>query len=178
IWATQLLRQANDRSYLLIAGDGPQAGWARQQARKLECDRHVRFLGHRDDAALLLPHADVFWLASDFEGMSNSLMEAMSCGRPVVVSSISPNRELVDHGVEGYLVDVGDGVGFAQYTVRLLDDPELAAKMGAAGRQRMRERHSVSQLVARHAELYRRVVAATENGQSATVAGTVATRQK
>ncbi|QDU36883.1 Putative glycosyltransferase EpsD [Maioricimonas rarisocia] len=178
LWAAQLLRQANERSYLLIAGDGPQAAWAKELSRKLECDRHVRFLGHRDDAASLLPLVDAFWLASDFEGMSNSLMEAMACGRPVVVSNIPPNRELVDHGVEGYLVDVGDGVGLAQYTARLLDDPDLAAKMGEAGRRRMQEHHSVAQMVSRHAELYHRLLAPAAEGQSGTEDAAVGTSQK
>ncbi|MEW4528019.1 glycosyltransferase [Maioricimonas sp. JC845] len=175
MWAAQLLRQANDRSYLLIAGDGPEAARAQDLARKLECERHVRFLGHRNDAASLLPLVDVFWLASDFEGMSNSLMEAMAAGRPVVVSSIPPNRELVDHGEEGFLVDVGDGVGFAQYTVRLLDDPQLAATMGEAGRRRMQQRHSVELMVSRHMDLYRQVTGSDEPADERAPADTTET---
>ena len=133
IWSCQLLRQADPRTRLLILGDGPQRDRLLHYVQQVEVRDYVRFLGHRDDAASLLHLIDVFWLASDFEGMSNSLMEAMSCGRPVVVSNIPPNREVVSHDREGYLVDVGDAVGFAQYTRKLFDDPDLASRLGAAG---------------------------------------------
>ena len=92
----------------------------------MSCDHLVRFTGHRDDAARLIGLFDVFWLASDFEGMSNSIMEAMAAGVPVVASDIPPNRELVVDGQTGFLVKVGDSVGMAQFADRILADPALA----------------------------------------------------
>ena len=154
LWAMQILRQANDKSYLLIVGDGPERSALESVARDVECSEHVRFLGHRDDAATLMPCFDVVWLGSDFEGLSNSLMEAMSAGVPVVATNIPPNRELIDHGTEGFLVDVGDGVGFAQYTVKLFGDDDLAQTMGVAGRARIENDFSVQQMVDAHITLY------------------------
>ncbi|MBX3440617.1 MAG: glycosyltransferase, partial [Planctomycetaceae bacterium] len=158
LWAAQVLRQADERAYFLIIGDGPERARLEQHARDVECASHVRFLGHRADAAALLPLLDVYWLGSDFEGMSNSLMEAMTAGVPVVVTDIPPNRELVTHGQHGYLVNIGDGVGFAQFTLRLFQDEALARTFGSAGRQRMTDEFGVDRMVTAHAALYRDVV--------------------
>ena len=65
---------------------------------------HVRFAGHRNDVAELLPHADVFWIGSEYEGQSNSVIEAMQAGLPVVASDIPGNRDLVIHDQTGRLV--------------------------------------------------------------------------
>jgi glycosyltransferase involved in cell wall biosynthesis len=154
LWAAQVLRQADERAYFLIIGDGPERDRLVRHARDVECAAHVRFLGHREDAASLLHLLDVFWLASDFEGMSNSLMEAMTCGLPVLASNIPPNREVAQHGVHGYLIDVGDGAGYAQYTVKLFREPELARQLGAAGRHRMATEFGVERMVTAYADLY------------------------
>ncbi|MEZ6049768.1 MAG: glycosyltransferase [Planctomycetaceae bacterium] len=159
LWAIQVLRQADERAYLLIIGDGPERDALIQRAASLECAHHVRFLGHRSDVSKLMQLLDVYWLGSDFEGMSNSLMEAMATGLPVVVTNIPPNRELVQHDRQGYLVDVGDGVGFAQFTTRLIQQEDLARRLGDAGRQRMSEEFSVDGMVQAYAALYRELCA-------------------
>jgi glycosyltransferase involved in cell wall biosynthesis len=160
IWGAQLLRQVEERAYLLLIGNGPQRGELELYARDVEVSQHVRFLGHRSDAASLLHLIDVFWLASEFEGMSNSLMEAMACGKPVVVSDIPPNRELVRHGQEGWLVNLGDSVGFSQFTVQLFRDAALAERMGGAGLLRMKREFSLENMVGLYATVIRNEVAA------------------
>ena len=158
LWAIQILRQANENVRLLIIGDGPERLQLEQFARDVECHDFTHFLGHRDDAAELTSLLDVLWLGSDFEGLSNSLMEAMAAGIPVVTTNIPPNRELIQHGVQGYLVEVGDAVAFAQYTGQLLQDPGLAQRLGEAGRSHMRDHFSVQEMVDAHAALYRQVL--------------------
>jgi glycosyltransferase involved in cell wall biosynthesis len=158
IWSMQLLRQSDPRAYLIIVGDGPLRSSLEQYAREVEVTPHVRFLGHRPDAASLLHHADLVWLGSEFEGMSNSLMEAMACGRPIVATAIPPNQELIQHGVHGYLVNVGDSAGFAQFSLKLMHEPELASRLGNAARQKVETELSVSRMVERHAALYREIM--------------------
>jgi glycosyltransferase involved in cell wall biosynthesis len=153
LWGMQILRQAEPESCLLLIGDGPERGELELYARDIEVSSHIRFLGHRADAASLLHFADVFWLASQFEGMSNSLMEAMACGLPVVVSDIPANRELVQHGENGWVVQAGDSVGFAQYTLKLLQNSELAARMGQAGQMLMEREFSIDRMLDRYVEL-------------------------
>lgn len=159
IWAMQLLRQLTNRVYYLVVGSGPERGELVRLAEHMGCDHLVRFAGHREDATRLIRAFDVFWLASDFEGMSNSMMEAMAAGVPVVASDIPPNRELIVDGETGFLVRTGDSVGFAQFADRILADPELARRLGEAGRRRIRDSFSVEKMVAAHVELYRQVAA-------------------
>ncbi len=155
LWSIQLLRQVDPRAYLVVVGDGPLRASLEQFAREVEAFSHVRFVGHRSDAASLLHHADVVWLSSEFEGMSNSLMEAMACGCPIVASAIPPNQELIQHGIHGYLVNVGDTAGFAQFTLKLLNDSDLAAQLGTAAQERVATELSVPRMIERYVELYR-----------------------
>ncbi len=154
LWAMQLLRQADPRAYLIIVGEGLLRASLEQQAREVEVATHVRFLGHRADAARLLHLADVVWLASEFEGMSNSVMEAMACGKPIVATAIPPNQELIQHGVHGYLVNVRDSAGFAQFTHKLWGDHELATQLGSTARERVETELSVRRMIERHVALY------------------------
>lgn len=158
IWALQLLQQLRDRTSFVVVGDGPERQKSLDLAKHMKCDHLVRFVGHREDASRFFGLFDVFWLASDFEGMSNSLMEAMAAGVPVVAGDIPPNRELIDHGKTGYLVPVGDSKAFAQHADRLLADDELRRKISDTARERMRAEFSVERMVERYGEVYRRVV--------------------
>jgi glycosyltransferase involved in cell wall biosynthesis len=155
IWAFELIRVMEREVIFLIAGDGPERPRLERFVHDLEIADRVRFLGHRSDAQRVLAACDLFWLASDFEGLSNSVMEAMACGLPVVASDIPPNRELVIHGETGFLVPVGDRVAFVQFAQKLLLDRPLAAQLGAAGRERIGRVFSVERMVDAYARLYR-----------------------
>jgi glycosyltransferase involved in cell wall biosynthesis len=159
VWAMQLLRQLSPNVFHLIIGDGPERARLERLAEHFTCHEMTRFLGHRNDVARLMSCIDVLWLASDFEGQSNSVMEAMAAGLPVIASDIPANRELITSGETGYLVRPGDSVAFAQYADRLFADPELANRLGEAARQRIIEEHSVESMVEAYASLYESVVA-------------------
>lgn len=158
LWAIQVLRQIDPRAHLLIAGEGPLRANLELKAERLECARHVRFLGHQPDVPQLLKAADCFWLASEFEGMSNSLLEAMACGVPVLASDIAANRELVTHDQTGYLIKLGDGVGFAKFTQRLMQNPELVTRLSAAAQQMIATQHSLAQMLSGYETLYQRLL--------------------
>ena len=154
IWAADLLKSARDDAHLLVIGDGPQR-WRLERFRdqNLVADR-VHLLGERTDVPRIVPHLDCLWLASEFEGQSNAIMEAMSAGVPVVATDIAGNRDLVVHGETGYLVPVGDRAAFTRKTHHLLDDPQLARQLGEAGRRRMLAEFTIEQMIERHARLY------------------------
>jgi len=173
VWAMQLLRQLTGNVYHVVIGDGPERRRLEDLAKHFTCDHVTRFVGHRSDAGRLAWAFDAFWLASEFEGQSNSLLEAMAAGVPVIASDIPANREVVADGRTGYLVRPGDSVAFAQYVDRLLADPELRGRIGAAAQEDMRERHSVPSMVAAYASLYQELVHGEAAMPSAT-GGTVA----
>jgi glycosyltransferase involved in cell wall biosynthesis len=159
IWAADLLKCIRDDTHLLIIGDGPQRWRLERYRDQVEIADRVHFLGERDDVPRLLPHFDCLWLGSAYEGQSNAIMETMSAGRPVVATDIPGNRDLVVHEETGYLVPLGDRAGFAQRTNILLNDAELAGRLGEAGRRRMLEEFSVERMIERHVELYQQILA-------------------
>lgn len=158
IWAADLLKCVRDDVHLLIIGDGPQRWRLERYRDQVEIRDRVHFLGERDDVPQLLPHFDCLWSGSKFEGQSNVIMEAMSAGVPVVASDIPGTRDLVRDDVTGFLVPLGDRAAFARQTNLVLNDEELASRLGQAGQQRMREEFSVEKMVEQHAELYTSLV--------------------
>ena len=158
IWAVETLRQIRPKLYLVIVGEGPERERLENFARDVGCLDHVRFLGHREDASRWLRLFDVFCLASSFEGMSNSLMEAMSMGKPVIVSDIPANRELVVQTQTGFLPKLADTVGFMQFLRQLIDEPGLGAELGKAGRERIQQFFGITRMVDAYAEVYRNVL--------------------
>ena len=157
IWAADLLKVIRDDVHLLIIGEGPQRWRLEKYRDQVRIRDRVHFLGARDDVARLMPHFDCFWLASGYEGQSNAVMEAMTAGVPVVASDIPGNQDLVVPGETGYLFPLGDRAELARYTREILDDPDLARRLGEAGRLRMRECFSADKMIARYAQLYETV---------------------
>ena len=158
IWAADLLKCIRDDVHLLIVGDGPQRWRLEEYRDQVEIADRVHFLGERPDVPRLLPHLDCLWLGSEYEGQSNAIMEAMAVGIPVVATDIPGNRDLVVPDVTGYLVPVGDRAAFARWTNLLLEDRELARRLGTAAQERMLTEFSVENMVSRHAALYEQVL--------------------
>jgi glycosyltransferase involved in cell wall biosynthesis len=158
IWAADLLKVIRDDVYLLIVGDGPHRERLEQFRRQVRIEDKVHFLGHRSDVSRLMPHFDLLWLASEYEGLPNVVMEAMAAAVPVVATDISGNRDLVVPNETGYLVPVGDRAAFARQANKLLDDLELSRRLGEAGRQRILTDFTIEKMVERHAQLYREVL--------------------
>jgi len=170
LWAADLLKQIRDDVHLAIVGDGPDRRRLEIFRDQCEIGDKVHFLGHRSDVPRLLPHFDVLWLPSAYEGQSNAIMEAMAAGVPVVATDIPGTRELVVDGQTGYLVSTEGwppnattvnktvAAGLARHTLRILDDPALARRLGEAAQKRMRDEFSVENMVARYADLYRRLL--------------------
>jgi glycosyltransferase involved in cell wall biosynthesis len=158
IWAADLLRVLHDNLRLLVIGDGPERAVLERFARLASDLDHIRFLGGRDDVWRLTPHFDVLWNGSGYEGQANAVMEAMAAGVPVVASDIPGNRELVVHGETGYLVPIAGRAARARHTDQIFNDAALAARLGAAGKQRMLEQFTMEMNVRRYEELYRELV--------------------
>lgn len=112
----------------------------------------LHLLGYRTDVADLLRGADLFVLPSHREGMPRSIIEAMLSGLPVVATRIRGAREQVVDGETGLLVPVGDPAALAAALGRLVADPALRARMGAAGRARALDLYDEAKVIARQIE--------------------------
>jgi glycosyltransferase involved in cell wall biosynthesis len=158
IWAADLLKVIRKDTHLLIIGDGPQRDRLRRYRDQVRIGDQVHFLGARGDVARLMPHFDVLWSTSAYEGQSNVILEAMAAGVPVVATDIPGTRELVVAGTTGFLVPVGDRAAVARHTERLLNDRSLATRLSQAARERAQTEFSVAKMIERHAALYRELL--------------------
>lgn len=104
-----------------VLGDGPLMPELVALAEELGLSENVDFLGHRDDVDALLPQAKIFVLTSDSEGLSQAMIQAMLCGLPAVVSNVGDLKELIDEGIQGYLIEERTADNFACAIERILD---------------------------------------------------------
>jgi len=143
------------RMRLAIVGDGPlraEVEGILAQARV----GHLAWLpGERSDVPAILRGLDCFVLPSRAEGISNTILEAMACGLPVIATGVGGNPELVDDGVTGALVPPEDPEALAREIVACFRDPRLAAARGRAGRVRTEQLFSLDGMVRRYGDLYR-----------------------
>lgn len=142
---------------LLMVGDGPLRPDLEALALQLGIAGRVKFLGIRTDIPDLMRAAEVFALTSLSEAASLTLLEAMASGLPAIVTAVGGNGEIVRREREGLLFPRADAAGCADAIRRLFRDPELAARLGAAGRERAVERYQLSGTVEAYYDLYRRL---------------------
>jgi len=149
----QALASLND-VYTIIVGDGPERTRLEALSKQSEIGGRVHFAGQQEDVRPWLAAMDVFALSSDWEGMSNALLEAMAASLPVVAAAVGGTPEVVVDGVTGLLVPPRDPDALAQAITRLLRDPDLRRRMGCAGRERVEQHFSIKETVRQTEALY------------------------
>ncbi|MEO5862131.1 MAG: TIGR03088 family PEP-CTERM/XrtA system glycosyltransferase [Burkholderiales bacterium] len=153
-----LLPEKKHQLRLVIVGDGPL--WA-QCGRLLDVAglRHLAWLpGARDDVADLMRGMDLFILPSLAEGISNTILEAMACGLPVIATQVGGNPELVEEGITGNLIPAADPGALAEAIIPYLLIPGLCANRGRAGRIRTESQFSIESMVDSYMRVYDRVL--------------------
>jgi L-malate glycosyltransferase len=140
---------------LLLAGEGPLKHDLESLAATLKVTDRVRFLGVRRDVPALLNATTIFALTSVSEGASLTVLEAMAAARPIVLTDVGGNPELVRRDVDGLLVPRGDVDGIAQAFASLLSDAALAARLGESAARRVRAEFLLDRTIERYYELYR-----------------------
>jgi glycosyltransferase involved in cell wall biosynthesis len=148
-----------ERPLTLIAGDGPDRHDLELQAKALQLVPDVRFLGNRHDVPALLAAADVFVMASLWEGIPLALLEAMASGLPSVVTAVGGNLEVIEDGGSGFIVPAADELALAEALRRLLREPEQRQRLGQAARERFRRHFSLQRFVEAHERLYEAMLA-------------------
>jgi glycosyltransferase involved in cell wall biosynthesis len=159
IWAADLLKVVRDDVHLLVVGDGPHRQRLLRFREQVLIRDKVHFLGHRNDLPHLLPHLQVLWSTSAYEGQPSAVMEAMAAAVPVVATDVRGNRELVIPETTGYLVPVGARAAFAGHTNKLLDDPSLAKRLGQAAQERIQREFTVEKMVQQYTAMYHGLLA-------------------
>jgi len=141
---------------LRIAGDGEESESLQAQMRRLDLESRITFVGRVDDTDAFLSQLHVYVQPSFAEGLPNSVIEAMLAARPVIVSNIGGNRDLVKPGRSGYLFPAGDSEALAQKIVKLAAaSPATRRQFGQAGRKVVVERYGFDRVATQLMELYR-----------------------
>jgi sugar transferase (PEP-CTERM/EpsH1 system associated) len=142
------------RLRLVIAGDGPERARVEALVREAGLQDSVWLTGERADVPEVLRGLDVFVLSSRGEGVSNTILEAMACGLPVVATRVGANADLVVDGTTGRIVPPSDSAALGDAIVDYAGDPTLAKDHGRAGRQRAEQQFSLDRMVDRYHRLY------------------------
>ncbi|MGD2205253.1 MAG: glycosyltransferase family 4 protein [Anaerolineae bacterium] len=142
-------------AHLLILGDGPRRASLENSCQDKGLTDKVLFTGNVENVAQYLQCSDIYVLPSLTEGLPVALLEAMACSLPVVASSVGGVPELLQDGVNGFLVSPGNAQDFHDKLATLLVDRELQHKMGSQARQTILSNYSLSTISERYLALYK-----------------------
>ena len=143
---------------LLMVGDGPERGRVEQHCRDTDACNSITFIGSLPLIEEVLVGADLFFLPSETESFGLAALEALSCEVPVIATAVGGLPEVVIHGENGFLHEVGDVEAMAASALKLLTDEPMRKAFGAAGRKRAVEVYGQAPIVARYRAIYDRVV--------------------
>lgn len=152
-----LMQQVPDharRLRLMIVGDGPLRSTVEAEIEHLHLGERVWLAGERSDMPEVMRAMDLFVLPSRTEGISNTILEAMACGLPVVATRVGGNAELVEHGLTGVLVPPSNSQILASAMAHYVRDDALRSSHGAAGRSRAQREFSIDGMISRYRALY------------------------
>lgn len=157
--AGKVLNEMPDVQFLLVGGYDVAGGDECYQEivdllRKIGIGRNVLFAGERDDIPTMLSLMDISVIPSLSEGFSNTILESMAAGKPVVATNVGGNAEAVIDGKTGILVPPADPTALARSMVTLLKNRELAKKIGESGRQRVVKQFTLHQMILAYEEIF------------------------
>lgn len=146
--------QFSKPTHLLLIGDGQERSTLETLVENLNLSNRVHFAGRRDDVASLIHALDVFVLPSLSEGLSNTLLESMSSGIPVLACNVGGNPEIVVPDVTGYLYESGDVKALAQLLQDFIDHPEKIESLSIQAREHILKNHSLAAMVDNYETAY------------------------
>jgi L-malate glycosyltransferase len=146
------------KAKLVMIGDGPDREPAEALARTLGVEKDVLFLGKQNGIKEKLGQADLFLLPSELESFGLAALEAMACEVPVVATNTGGVPEVVEHGVDGYLVDPGDVKSAGKYAIEILSRADRGREMGVQARADAKRRFCSKDVIPMYERYYERVL--------------------
>ncbi|MGZ4959598.1 MAG: glycosyltransferase family 4 protein [Methylomonas sp.] len=159
--AVRILKQRKLEFSAILAGEPDNhnlASVSRSQLQEWHDDGLISWLGYQDNIAEFWHDTHIAVLPSYREGLPKSLLEAAACGRPIVTTDTSGCKEIVQNGVNGFLVPVRDANGLADALEKLILNTELRQKMGQAGREMVKHMFSDEIIIAETLKVYRELL--------------------
>jgi glycosyltransferase involved in cell wall biosynthesis len=151
--AAATVRRAIPDVRFVVVGQGPLEPEVRRRAGQMGLDGTVVFTGYREDATRIMGAFDVLAIPSQYDGLSIALLEAMSLGKPAVLTRVGGNPEVVEDGEHGLVVPAAEPDALADGIVTLLQDPALRERLGKAAMRRAQD-FDIRAAVHRSEELY------------------------
>lgn len=142
--------------YLLIVGDGPDRAALEKLAEQLRVAEHCVFTGNRPNTQYLYALMDLFVLPSRWEGLPLTILEAWNAGTPVIATDVSGSRDLIQHGINGYLAD-DSAEGIASAIQRALQSTPELPEIVQNARRTLSQRFSLSRMVSQTEAVYQAV---------------------
>lgn len=153
-WRLVMEQAQSSAARLIIVGDGRLQAQLECMAKALGIAESVEFTGVRSDIPDQLRRGEIAVLPSRTEGMPNALLEAMACGSACVATRVSGSEDIIQHGINGLLVDAEDYEGLADALLTLLRDPKLCEKFRQAARETVEQQYALERIVERYSALY------------------------
>jgi N-acetyl-alpha-D-glucosaminyl L-malate synthase BshA len=145
------------KSKLILVGEGPDIGFAKEMVKKLGVEDKVFFLGRKDNIIPLLNSADLYLLPSKSESFGVSALEALSCGLPVIGTEIGGLKEVVINGYCGFLFPPEKTEEMANCAIDLLSSHDMLREFSRNARERALDFDS-KKIVQKYIELYKKVI--------------------
>ena len=145
---------------LILVGDGPERSECERLCRQLNLFEHVKFLGKQEGLVEILNSADIFLIPSQSESFGLAALEAMSCGKPVVSSSVGGLPELIKHNETGFIAEIGDVDRMAKYVVDLLTNDKKYEAFSKNSRDRAINHFDKLKVIPMYEEFYKHILSA------------------
>jgi N-acetyl-alpha-D-glucosaminyl L-malate synthase BshA len=147
----------NIPSKLLLVGDGPERHMAEELCRELGIFEETRFVGKQQDMEDIYAIADLFLLPSEYESFGLAALEAMAAGTPVVATNAGGIPEIITHGKNGFLSNVGDVEQMSQQAITILENEKMLKSFSEAARKQA-ETFDINNIVPKYEALYNQVL--------------------
>lgn len=144
---------------LVLIGDGPDRGAAEYLVRKKRLQKDVIFLGKQNGVYEKLAAADLFLMPSQLESFGLAALEAMACEVPVIATNVGGVPEVVEHGLDGYLVEPGDVKSAAAHAIEILSRSDRGREMGQRARLDAKRKFCANDVIPLYESYYRRILA-------------------
>jgi L-malate glycosyltransferase len=156
----RILKKVNKEipTKLILIGDGPDRSECERLTRELKLEKNVVFLGKQDGLENLLSVADIFLMPSQSESFGLSALEAMSCGVPVISSSVGGLPELMVHNKTGYIAEFGDVDRMAKYALELLRNKKKINSFSKNSRERAEKVFEKKLIIPQYIKYYEKIL--------------------
>lgn len=143
---------------LLIVGEGEMRKRIEEEIKKNQLEKQVKILGLRENIPEILAITDISVINSTTEGISQTIMESMAAGKPVIATRVGGNVDLVKNGVSGILVPAKNPKKMAEALLKLLNNKKLREKMGKEGIKRAKEKFNIKRVVKEYEQVYEQLL--------------------